>query len=112
MEPTGRGSVNTPSFPSSRLIQALICIIHLPAASAPFPVKSLKHRPIASRRGLLLAFVLAVSPSAPGLRSAIFDFSAQYQGVSASAGAGVVTMSVFDEARLMNKITNVSSGVT
>ena len=50
--------------------------------------------------------------AAPGAHGAIFDFSAQYEGVTAAQGAGVVSMSVFDEGRLLTKSTNVVSGTS
>ncbi len=76
-------------------------------------MKSLKHSYSASYRGcVILAIFLAVSLAGPGLRAAIFDFSAQYQGVSAFAGGGNVSMSVFDEERLVPANLNVPSGTT
>jgi len=99
------------------LIQPLVWIINLRASPARYPVKSLKHWHIASCRGCVIlavfsAVFLAASFTGPGLRGTIFDFSAQYQGVSASAGSGSVTMSVFDEERLSTSTLNVESGVT
>ena len=76
-------------------------------------MKSIKHWHFAACRGsVILAVILTVSLGGLVVRAAIFDFPAQYQGVSASSGGGNVTMSVFDEQRLMTRIHNVPSGVT
>src|SRR5262245_10194098 len=101
----------SPSKPG--LIQSMVWIINWRLLPARFPVKNLKHWHSPSRRGRkFLAVLLAMSLAGAGLRAAIFDFPAQYQGVNASAGGGNVTMSVFDEERLMTKTHNVGSGVT
>ncbi|MEY2409551.1 MAG: large repetitive protein [Verrucomicrobiota bacterium] len=59
-----------------------------------------------------MASVVAALAMLAGARGAIFDFSAQYPAVTASFGGGVVSMSVFDEDRLMTKTLNVPSGTT
>jgi hypothetical protein len=95
------------------LIRLVIWIINLRVPPARFPVKSLKQSHFASRPGsVFLAAFLAASLASAGLRAAIFDFSAQYQGVSAFAGSGNVSMSVFDEERLGTVTLNVPSGTT
>jgi len=75
-------------------------------------VKSLKQWHSASRSRGFLAAWFAASLAGTSLHAAIFDFSAQYQGVTASAGVGNVTMSVFDEERLMTKPLTVGSSTT
>lgn len=61
---------------------------------------------------LCSAFAAAAWLAAPGARGAVFDFSAQYEGVLASFGGGMVSMQVFDEERFATVATNVASGTT